>query len=289
MEKRLTAAQAAALVKDGCTLVTTGFNGFGCPEDLMMALAEHYDKTGHPRDLTLVKCTSQGDGKGRGISRLAEKPGMFRELILSHMGYDPGLRKLVQEEQAACYMLPLGNLMKLFQAIAGGLPGAIATTGLGTFADPRNGGGKINQRAKDTGREVVSLIELGGRECLFYPAFPLDVCFLRATYGDEAGNLSIRNEAMNVEQFEVAAAVHNAGGIVIAQVDQIVKRGTIPAKEVLIHGFMVDYLVEGRPEYSHQSFANDRFRPEITGLAQIPTEEVPPWPWGPGRFAAAGP
>ena len=109
MEKRLTAAQAAALVKDGCTLVTTGFNGFGCPEDLMMALAEHYDKTGHPRDLTLVKCTSQGDGKGRGISRLAEKPGMFRELILSHMGYDPGLRKLVQEEQAACYMLPLGE------------------------------------------------------------------------------------------------------------------------------------------------------------------------------------
>ena len=66
MEKRLTAAQAAALVKDGCTLVTTGFNGFGCPEDLMMALAEHYDKTGHPRDLTLVKCTSQGDGKGPG-------------------------------------------------------------------------------------------------------------------------------------------------------------------------------------------------------------------------------
>ena len=60
MEKRLTAAQAAALVKDGCTLVTTGFNGFGRPEDLMMALAEHYDKTGHPRDLTLVKCTSQG-------------------------------------------------------------------------------------------------------------------------------------------------------------------------------------------------------------------------------------
>ena len=250
----------------------------------MMALAEHYDKTGHPRDLTLVKCTSQGDGKGRGISRLAEKPGMFRELILSHMGYDPGLRKLVQEEQAACYMLPLGNLMKLFQAIAGGLPGAIATTGLGTFADPRNGGGKINQRAKDTGREVVSLIELGGRECLFYPAFPLDVCFLRATYGDEAGNLSIRNEAMNVEQFEVAAAVHNAGGIVIAQVDQIVKRGTIPAKEVLIHGFMVDYLVEGRPEYSHQGFANDRFRPEIAGLAQIPTEEVPPLAMGPRKI-----
>ena len=74
MEKRLTAAQAAALVKDGCTLVTTGFNGFGCPEDLMMALAEHYDKTGHPRDLTLVKCTSQGDGKGRASAAWPRNP-----------------------------------------------------------------------------------------------------------------------------------------------------------------------------------------------------------------------
>ena len=284
MEKRITAAQAAALVKDGCTLATTGFNGFGCPEDLMMALAEQYDQTGHPLDLTLVKCTSQGDGKGRGISRLAEKPGLFRELIVSHMGYDPGLRKIVQEEKAACYMLPLGNLMKLFQAIAGGLPGAIATTGLGTFADPRNGGGKINQKAKDAGREVVSLVELGGKECLFYPAFPIDVCFIRATYGDEAGNLSIRDEAMNIEQFEVAAAVHNSGGIVIAQVDKIVKAGTIPPKEVLIHGFMVDYVVEGRPEYSRQSFAADAFRPEIAGLAQVPVEEVPPLSMGPRKI-----
>ena len=116
MSKIISAAQAAAFVKDGCTLTTTGFNGFGCPEDLIMALADHYDQTGHPKDVTLVKCTSQGDGKGRGVSHLAEKPGLFREVILSHMGYDPGLRKLVQEEKAACFMLPLGNLMQLFRA-----------------------------------------------------------------------------------------------------------------------------------------------------------------------------
>ena len=284
MSKIITAAQAAALVKDGCTLTTTGFNGFGCPEDLIMSLAAHYDQTGHPKDVTLVKCTSQGDGQGRGVSHLAERPGMFKELILSHMGYDPGLRKLVQEERVACFMLPLGNLMQLFRAIAGGLPGAIATTGLGTFADPRNGGGKANQRARDTGKEVVSLVELGGKECLFYPSFPIDVCFIRATYGDEAGNLSIQNEAMNIEQFEVAAAVHNSGGIVIAQVDRVVKQGSIPAKEVLIHGFMVDYLVEGRPEYSMQSFETDAFRPEIAGLASIPAVGFDPLPMGPRKI-----
>lgn len=284
MSKIISAAQAAAFVKDGCTLTTTGFNGFGCPEDLIMALADHYDQTGHPKDVTLVKCTSQGDGKGRGVSHLAEKPGLFREVILSHMGYDPGLRKLVQEEKAACFMLPLGNLMQLFRAIAAGLPGAISTTGIGTFADPRNGGGKTNQKARESGKEVVSLVELGGQECLFYPSFPIDVCFIRATYGDEAGNLSIRNEAMSIEQFEVAAAVHNSGGIVIAQVDKIVQKGTIPAKEVLIHGFMVDYLVEGCPAYSCQSFETDEFRPEIAGLATVPSRGFETLPMGPRKI-----
>lgn len=284
MSKIITAAQAAAFVKDGCTLTTTGFNGFGCPEDLIMSLAEHYDQTGHPKDVTLVKCTSQGDGKGRGVSHLAARPGLFRELILSHMGYDPGLRKLVQEEKVSCFMLPLGNLMQLFRAIAGGLPGAISTTGIGTFADPRKGGGKANQRAIDSGKEVVSLVELGGQECLFYPAFPIDVCLIRATYGDEAGNLSIANEAMNIEQFEVAAAVHNSGGVVIAQVDKIVKKGSIPAKEVFIHGFMVDYLVEGRPEYSMQSFETDLFRPELAGLADVPSAGFEPLTMGPRKI-----
>lgn len=284
MRKIITAAQAAALVKDGCTLTTTGFNGFGCPEDLIMSLAQRHNQTGHPKDVTLVKCTSQGDGKGRGVSHLAACPGLFREIILSHMGYDPGLRKLVQENKAACFMLPLGNLMSLFRAIAAGLPGAISTTGIGTFADPRQGGGKANQKAVDSGREVVSLVELGGQECLFYPAFPIDICFIRATYGDEAGNLSIKNEAMNIEQFEVAAAVHNSGGVVIAQVDRIVKKGTIPAKEVFLHGFMVDYLVEGRPEYSMQSFETDAFRPEIAGLADVPAAGFAPLAMGPRKI-----
>lgn len=278
MSKVITAGEAAALVQDGATLSTTGFNGFGCPEDLILSLAKQFDKTGHPRDLTLVKCTSQGDGKGRGISHLATRKGMLKELILSHMGYDPGLRKLVSDNKAFCYLLPLGNLMQLFRAIAGGLPGAIAKTGIGTFADPRNGGGKANQMTRDSGKEIVSLVELGGEECLFYPAFPLHFCFIKATYGDEFGNLSFRNEAMNAEQFEVAAAVHNSGGVVIAQVDKVVKRGSIPAQQVVIHGFMVDYVVEGEPEYSRQGFDTDLFRPELTGEVTVPSATFEPLP-----------
>ena len=109
MSKQITAEQAVEMVRDGCTLTTTGFNGFGCPEDLIMSLADRYDRTGHPLDLRLVKCTSQGDGKGRGVSHLAAKPGMFREVVLTHMGYDPGLRKLAAEGGAAFFMIPLAS------------------------------------------------------------------------------------------------------------------------------------------------------------------------------------
>ncbi|MFR2156217.1 MAG: hypothetical protein ACLS43_03310 [Evtepia gabavorous] len=63
-------------MKDGCTLTTTA-STVRRPEDLIMSLAAHYDQTGHPKDVTLVKCTSQGDGRGRGESS-AERPGMFR-------------------------------------------------------------------------------------------------------------------------------------------------------------------------------------------------------------------
>lgn len=278
MSKIITALQAAALVEDGATLSTSGFNSFGCPEDLIMSLGEYFDRTGHPKNVRLVKCTSQGDGQGRGISHLADREGLLGELIMSHMGYDPGLRRLTAENKVSCYLMPLGNLMMLFRAVAAGLPGAICKTGLWTYADPRIEGGKANDRTRETGRDIVSLLELDGKECLYYPSFPIHVSFIRATYGDEDGNLSMRNEAMQVEQFELAAAAHSSGGIVVAQVDKIVKKGSIPAQEVAIHGFMVDYVVQGRSEYSVQSWETDEFRPELTGQTTVPVDGFEPMP-----------
>ena len=278
MSKVISREQAASLVKDGATLVTTGFDGFGCPEDLIMALAERYKKEGHPLGLTAVKGTSQGDGHGRGYDHLEACDGMFRRFLVTHMGYDVGVQKAVMDNKYICHLIPLGNYQGLLRAIAGGLPGSIARTGVGTFADPRYGGGKANRKTVDSGIEIVQLVELGGQECLFYPSFPLDICFIRASFGDSRGNLSMKNEAMILDQFDIAAAVHNSGGTVIAQVDKVVPDGSIPTKEVYIHGSFVDYVVEGLPEYSWQSFEMPGFRPEIAGLAKAAVVKNDPLP-----------
>lgn len=173
MSKIITAAQAAAFVKDGCTLTTTGFNGFGCPEDLIMSLAEHYDQTGHPRDVTLVKCTSQGDGKGRGVSHLAARPGLFRELILSHMGYDPGLRKLVQEEKVSCFLLPLGNLMQLSGPLPVACPVPLPPRVSEPLLTPEKAVAKQTRKPLTRAKRWSPWWSWGDRSAFSIPPFPL--------------------------------------------------------------------------------------------------------------------
>ena len=62
--KVITAAEAAALIKNGDTVTTSGFVASAIPEALDRAVEERFLATGEPRDITYVYCGSQGNKDG---------------------------------------------------------------------------------------------------------------------------------------------------------------------------------------------------------------------------------
>ncbi len=100
----------------------------------------------------------------------------------------------------------------------------------------------------------MELITLGGAEYLFYKALPLDVALLRGTTADPGGNVTMEREALILEALAVATAVHNAGGLVIVQVERVVENGSLSPREVKIPGILVDCVVVSQPGHHWQTF-----------------------------------
>lgn len=264
---------AISLIKDDDFLCTAGFVGCGVPDELLKGLQNRFLETGSPRNLSLLFAAGQGDGKERGINRLAHK-GLIKRVIGGHWGLAPKMAQLALDNEIEAYNLPQGCISQLYRDIAAGKPGMLSRIGLGTFVDPRQDGGKINAQTTD---DIVQLIELNGKEWLLYHSQPINVAFLRATTADSDGNLSMEREALTLDALAMAMAVKNNGGIVIAQVERLTIAGAINPRLVQVPGILVDHVIVSEPDNHAQTYAT-QYSPYFSGEIRAPVESLTPMP-----------
>jgi acyl CoA:acetate/3-ketoacid CoA transferase len=269
----MNAAAAAAMIQDGHTVAISG-NGAGMTsaEAILAAVEARFLQTGHPRDLTLVHSLGLGDRDAMGTNRFAHE-GMVRKLIAAHFTWSPKMQQLIRDEKVEAYCFPGGVVQQLLREIGAGRPGLFTHSGLETFVDPRQDGGRCNRRSQE---ELVELLHIDGREVLRYKPFPVDVAIIRGTYADARGNLSPEEEAVDMDIHTMALAAHNSGGIVLAQVRQVVEAGSLHPRSVRVPGIMIDAVVE---DPGQQMFYGLGYDPTISGARRArlggPVGDIP--------------
>lgn len=211
---QITPQQAAALVKDGDTILGGGFGMTGNPVHLLHALAETAT-----RNLTFIGNNVGEPGLGGG--RLLRN-GQIRKMIGSFFTSNPDAVKAAQSGEVEYELLPQGTLAEAIRA--GG-------AGIGGFYTPSSAGTLI---AKDRPTMLIN-----GQEQVFIPGIRGNVAFIRAWKADTAGNLTYRMTEQNFNR-----AMATAADIVVAEVEEIVPVGSLDPNIIHTPGCFVDYLVQ---------------------------------------------
>jgi acetate CoA/acetoacetate CoA-transferase alpha subunit len=214
MRRAISAAEAAALIPDGASVMFGGFMAVGTPERIVDALVAR-----GARDLTLIGNDTARPGVG--VGKLIDADCVAR-CIVSHIGTNPVTQRKMMAGEMAVELVPQGTLAERIRAAGAGLGGILTPTGVGT--------------AVEEGKQVI---ELDGQHFLLERSLTADFAILRAHEADYGFNLTYRLTAMNFNPLMALAA-----RCVIAEPAEIVPVGVIPPDAVRTPGILVDYLVE---------------------------------------------
>jgi len=268
MVRVVNASDAVKVVRSGDTLVIGGSGGgHAVPDALMAALGQRFLETGEPRSIRAVHPVGLGDGFSKGAGHLAHE-GLLDRVVSGTYVNSPAISDLVQQGKIEGWTLPQGALSQLMREMAAGRPGLFTKTGLHTFIDPRQGGGRQSEPRTE---ELVELVKVNGEDHLFFKPYEVNVCFLRGTTADEDGNVTMEQEAVFGEMLSEAQATRRNGGVVIVQVKRMARKGTLPSKQVKIPGILVDLIVV-EPNQS-QTYLTE-YSPSYAGEVKTPMSDM---------------
>ncbi|MFO1034769.1 MAG: CoA-transferase [Hyphomicrobiales bacterium] len=248
MSKLMSAADAVKLIHDEAVIAVNSSSGLNCPDAILKAIGERFEREGHPRNITSLHAIASGDMFGiRGVDHIARKGLLGRILAGSYpsgpsSSEPPEIWKLLLANEIPAYNIPSGIMLDMYREAAAKRPGVITKVGLETFVDPDQRGCAMN--AKAAAHPIVRKIMFEGEDWLFFPAIAPQVGIIRGSYADEKGNIAFDQEGSYIGAMEVALAAHNCGGKVIAQVKKVVKAGTLKPHQVRVPSTLVDVVVE---------------------------------------------
>ncbi len=215
MAKIISAAAAAAMVKENMALMVGGFLGCGTPQSLVDEVL-----VGGTKDLTLI-CNDTAFPDA-GVGKLIVNK-QFKKIIVSHIGTNPETGRQMNAGELDVDLVPQGTLAERIRSAGFGLGGILTPTGVGTPVE--------------SGKQKLTI---EGKDYLLELPLKADVALIKAYKADKAGNLVYRCAARNFNPLMATAAT-----VVIVEAQQIVETGEIDPDEVMTPGIFVNYLVQG--------------------------------------------
>src|SRR5438067_4342824 len=210
------AADAAAMIPEGATIMMGGFGLCGIPENLIAALRAR-GTTG----LTVISNNAGIDDFGIGVLLRARQ---VRKMISTYVGENKEFERQFLTGELDVELVPQGTFAERIRAGGAGIGGFFTPTGYGTLVAD--------------GKETRMI---DGKPFVLESPLRADFAFVKAWKGDRLGNLLYRRTARNFNPVMATAA-----RVTIAEVEELVEPGQIDPDHVVTPGIFVRHIVRGR-------------------------------------------